>query len=66
MRSWVLPLALQAAVYGFVDMHFVGDANLWISDLKEKAAGLKVGNGMNPDSDLGPVISKDSYDRSIG
>ena len=42
---------------------FVDEANLWISDLKEKAAGLKVGNGMNPDSDLGPVISKDSYDR---
>lgn len=42
---------------------FVGGANSWMSDLKEKASGLKVGNGMNPDSDLGPVISKDSYDR---
>ena len=42
---------------------FVGEANTWMDDLKEKTAQLKVGNGMDPDSDLGPVISKDSYER---
>ena len=42
---------------------FVGEANSWMSDLKEKSIWLKVGNGMVrlPQA----VTSKDSYDRSI-
>eukprot|EP00943_MAST-04B_sp_MAST-4B-sp1_P007076 g7076.t1 len=42
---------------------FIGEASSFIEDLKEKTAALKVGNGMDPESDLGPVISKESYDR---
>jgi len=42
---------------------FVGDAKSWIPEIKSRAVGLKVGDGMNPDADLGPVITKESKER---
>ena len=42
---------------------FVGDSDGWIEDLAAKSGDLKVGCGLDLNSDLGPVISKDSYDR---
>jgi len=41
----------------------VGETSEWINDIAEKAANLKVSGGMEPDADLGPVISKDALDR---
>jgi len=45
-------MALSAAI-------FVGEAQKWIPDLKAKAESMKVGPGMDPKSDLGPLISKE-------
>jgi malonate-semialdehyde dehydrogenase (acetylating)/methylmalonate-semialdehyde dehydrogenase len=42
---------------------FVGKAKEWIPELKQRAAGLRVGPGADPKSDLGPLISRESYDR---
>ncbi|KAE8672791.1 hypothetical protein F3Y22_tig00111834pilonHSYRG00141 [Hibiscus syriacus] len=38
---------------------FVGDSETWVNDLVERAKGLKVNAGIEPDADLGPVISKE-------
>lgn len=35
----------------------------WIADIVTKAKELKVGNGMDPTSDLGPLITKQSKER---
>jgi len=43
-------MALSAAV-------FVGESRKWIPELVEKTRKLRVGNGFDPKSDLGPVIS---------
>lgn len=39
---------------------FVGETKQWIPELVEKVKKLKVGGGAEPDTDIGPVISKDS------
>ncbi|CAO1637642.1 unnamed protein product [Jaminaea pallidilutea] len=42
----------------------VGEAGAWIEDgLLERARGLRVGNGIQADVDLGPVISSDAKQR---
>jgi len=42
---------------------WVGDSQDWIPDMVESAKSLKVGPGNDPESDLGPLISKQSYER---
>lgn len=42
---------------------FVGETQEWIPELVEKCRKLKVGAGHLPDTDIGPVISKDSKKR---
>ncbi|GAB4838399.1 Methylmalonate-semialdehyde dehydrogenase [acylating], mitochondrial [Ancistrocladus abbreviatus] len=42
---------------------FVGDSKTWENKLVERAKGLKVNAGMEPDADLGPVISKQAKER---
>jgi malonate-semialdehyde dehydrogenase (acetylating)/methylmalonate-semialdehyde dehydrogenase len=45
---------------------FVGEeAHGWIEDLADKASALTVGCGINPTSDVGPVISRDSKQRVL-
>jgi len=45
---------------------FVGEAQEWIDELKDRAIDLKLGEGMDPNADLGPVISKESKERIDG
>ena len=49
-------MALSTAV-------FVGESSRWIEDVKERAAKLRVGPGLKHDTDVGPVISRDSLQR---
>lgn len=49
-------MALSAVV-------FVGETKEWIPELKERAERLKVGPGLDPTSDLGPLISRESKAR---
>lgn len=42
---------------------FVGNTKEWIPDLVEKVKKLKVGPGHKADTDIGPVISKESKQR---
>ncbi|BAT73894.1 methylmalonate-semialdehyde dehydrogenase [acylating], mitochondrial [Vigna umbellata] len=42
---------------------FVGDAKSWKAKLVERAKALKVNAGTEPDTDLGPVISKQAKER---
>jgi len=42
---------------------FVGESKDWIPDLVEKAKKLRVNGGMEPDADLGPLISKEAKAR---
>jgi len=42
---------------------FVGETKEWIHDIVAKAKVLKVGNGMDASTDVGPVISKESKQR---
>ncbi|PKI38790.1 hypothetical protein CRG98_040831 [Punica granatum] len=42
---------------------FVGDSKLWEEKLVELAKSLKVNSGLEPDADLGPVISKQAKER---
>lgn len=44
---------------------FVGESKLWLTELAERARKLKAGPGHLPTSDLGPVISRASYDRIL-
>jgi malonate-semialdehyde dehydrogenase (acetylating)/methylmalonate-semialdehyde dehydrogenase len=44
---------------------FVGKSSAWISELVEHAKTLKVGPGMDPSTDVGPVISKESKERVV-
>ncbi|CAN1159504.1 Methylmalonate-semialdehyde dehydrogenase [acylating], mitochondrial, partial [Linum perenne] len=37
---------------------FVGDSKPWLKKLVQSAKALKVNSGIEPDADLGPVISK--------
>lgn len=41
----------------------VGEAKEWLPELVERAQQLKVGYGMDPETDVGPVISVQSKDR---
>lgn len=45
---------------------FVGEAQEWIDDLKVKAMDLQLGDGMDENADLGPVISKQAQERIEG
>lgn len=42
---------------------FVGETVKWIPELVEKAKVLKVGSGMDADTDVGPVISPEAKER---
>lgn len=42
---------------------FVGDAKEWIPELVKKSKSLQVGEGFDAESDLGPLISKESKER---
>ncbi|KAL9685708.1 hypothetical protein QQ045_023159 [Rhodiola kirilowii] len=42
---------------------FVGDSKFWEDKLVERAKALKVNGGLEPDADLGPVISKQAKER---
>jgi len=42
---------------------FVGETKEWIHDIVEKARKLKVGNGMDSTTEVGPLISKESKER---
>jgi len=42
---------------------FVGSTKEWINDIVEQAKHLKVGAGLDPSSDLGPVITPESKGR---
>ena len=42
---------------------WVGESAKWIPELKKRAESLRVGPGSDPKSDLGPLISRESYDR---
>ena len=44
---------------------FVGKSKEWIADICEEASKLKVGNGMDPSNDLGPLISAKSKQRAL-
>lgn len=44
---------------------FVGDSKSWVHELAEKAKALKVNAGVEPDADLGPVISKQAKERVL-
>ncbi|CAI2341071.1 unnamed protein product [Caenorhabditis sp. 36 PRJEB53466] len=43
----------------------VGDARAWLPELVEKAKNLKVNAGWKPDTDIGPLISKQSKARVL-
>jgi malonate-semialdehyde dehydrogenase (acetylating)/methylmalonate-semialdehyde dehydrogenase len=42
---------------------FVGESKEWIHEIVEKGKKLKVGSGMDPTTDVGPLISQDSKKR---
>lgn len=42
---------------------FVGETKEWIHEIVARAKKLKVGNGMDPTTDIGPLISKESKQR---
>ncbi|KAJ1927291.1 hypothetical protein IWQ60_003063 [Tieghemiomyces parasiticus] len=52
-------MALSTAV-------FVGDSREWQTDLVERARALKVGQGFDADTDVGPVISPQALERIHG
>jgi malonate-semialdehyde dehydrogenase (acetylating)/methylmalonate-semialdehyde dehydrogenase len=51
-------MALSVAV-------FVGDSQEWIPELVARAQKLKVGAGEDPTTDIGPVVTKESYERIL-
>lgn len=53
-RCMALPVAI-----------FVGESKKWIPELIEKAKKLKVGPGLDPTSDLGPLISAEAKQRVL-
>jgi len=42
---------------------FVGETEKWIPELVEKAKKLRVGAGIDPATDVGPLISMQVLDR---
>lgn len=53
-RCMALPVAI-----------FVGESKQWIPELIEKTKKLKVGPGLDPQSDLGPLISPEAKQRVL-
>eukprot|EP00633_Aureoumbra_lagunensis_P008429 CAMPEP_0197319042 /NCGR_PEP_ID=MMETSP0891-20130614/53177_1 /TAXON_ID=44058 ORGANISM="Aureoumbra lagunensis, Strain CCMP1510" /NCGR_SAMPLE_ID=MMETSP0891 /ASSEMBLY_ACC=CAM_ASM_000534 /LENGTH=489 /DNA_ID=CAMNT_0042809765 /DNA_START=173 /DNA_END=1642 /DNA_ORIENTATION=- len=51
-------MALSVAV-------FVGNSSEWIPELAQRCARLKVGDGADPNSDVGPMISPESKSRAV-
>jgi malonate-semialdehyde dehydrogenase (acetylating)/methylmalonate-semialdehyde dehydrogenase len=51
-------MALSVAV-------FVGESQQWIPDLISRAKKLRVGPGDDPNVDIGPIVTKESYDRMV-
>ena len=45
---------------------FVGESKKWIPEFVEKVKKLKVGAGWKSETDVGPVISKQSKQRILG
>ena len=45
---------------------FVGEARSWLPELLEKVKNLKVNAGWKPDTDIGPLLSKQSKQRVLG
>lgn len=45
---------------------FVGASKEWLPDLVERAKGLSVNGGTEPDTDVGPVVSRAAHDRILG
>ncbi|KAE8754227.1 CoA-acylating methylmalonate-semialdehyde dehydrogenase [Paraburkholderia madseniana] len=43
----------------------VGESGQWLPDLVEKAKTLKVNAGTEPDTDIGPVVSRSAKDRVL-
>ncbi|GAA6063960.1 hypothetical protein JCM10212_004808 [Sporobolomyces blumeae] len=41
----------------------IGESNDWIPELVERARGLKVGNGFDPETEVGPLISPAAKER---
>jgi malonate-semialdehyde dehydrogenase (acetylating)/methylmalonate-semialdehyde dehydrogenase len=64
--------ALTAAAFGAAGQRcmalsvacFVGEARKWIPELVPRAAGLRVGAGHDPKTDLGPLISVEASARA--
>lgn len=42
---------------------FVGESKEWVHEIVEKAKKLKVGSGLDPSTDVGPLISRESKER---
>ncbi len=42
---------------------FVGESKEWVHEIVEKARKLKVGSGLEPSTDVGPLISRESKER---
>ncbi|KAJ2798267.1 hypothetical protein H4R21_003998 [Coemansia helicoidea] len=50
-------MALSVAV-------LVGDAGAWVDEIVERARALRVDGGLEPDADLGPMITRDALARA--
>jgi malonate-semialdehyde dehydrogenase (acetylating)/methylmalonate-semialdehyde dehydrogenase len=44
----------------------VGDAKHWVADLVDKSKSLKVNAGVEPGTDVGPLVSQSAYQRVSG
>lgn len=44
---------------------FVGPSFDWVPELAKRAAALKVGSGMDPETDLGPLVSVPAKERAL-
>ncbi|KAJ1727305.1 hypothetical protein LPJ61_004642 [Coemansia biformis] len=42
----------------------VGDAGAWVDEIVERARALRVDGGLEPDADLGPMITRDALARA--
>ncbi|CAG8478051.1 9702_t:CDS:2, partial [Racocetra fulgida] len=63
-----VPNGVLNIVHGSVDaalstVVFVGKAKEWLPDIVERASKLKVSGGMEPDTDLGPLITRQAKER---
>ncbi|KAI5474154.1 hypothetical protein MNV49_004136 [Pseudohyphozyma bogoriensis] len=58
--------ALNSVVGAAFGVVTVGDAQDWVPELIERAKTLKVGNGFDPETEIGPVISPQAKARIEG